>query len=360
MEEPARKKYFGDIVAVRDGFGFDLARLESFLAPRVAGFQGPLTARQFDGGQSNPTYFLDTPGRSYFLRRKPPGVTLASAHAVDREFRVLSALFSRDFPVPEPLVYEDDPAIIGSPFYLMAHVPGRIFFDCTLPDLSPEERGELCRSVIDTLAQLHDFVPEEIGLGDYGKPGNYFERQVARWSRQYQASADRPMAAMDRLVEWLPTAVPEPLPGGTRIVHGDYSFHNLMIHPTEPRVVAVIDWELSTTGDPMGDVMYHGLEWYRPAGIDPRGTLRGLDLEGLGLPTLDAHLARYFAARGLAIPANLGFYRAYNLFRIAAIWQGITAREKSGNAAAAGARDLAALIEPMADAAWAEARAAGA
>ncbi len=359
-EATVPKKYFGDIVAVREGFGFDLARLEAYLAPRLAGFAGPLTARQFDGGQSNPTYILDTPGRSYVLRRKPPGVTLASAHAVDREFRVLSRLFGNGFPVPEPFLYEDDPAVIGSPFYLMAHVPGRIFFDCTLPDLSPQERGAMCRSVIDTLARLHDFVPEEIGLGDFGKPGNYFERQVARWSRQYQAAADRAIPAMDRLIAWLPTAIPEPLPGGARIVHGDYSFHNVMIHPAEPRIAAVIDWELSTTGDPMGDLMYHALEWYRPAGIDPRGTLRGLDLEALGFPSLDDHLDRYFAQRGIARPENLGFYRAWNLFRIAAIWQGVAARERSGNAAAANAREIAALIEPMADAAWAEALAAGA
>lgn len=360
MSEP--RKYFGDIVEVREGYGFDLARLEGFLAGRVAGFAGPLTARQFDGGQSNPTYILDTPGRTYVLRRKPPGVTLGSAHAVDREYRVLSALFEQDFPVPEPLVYEDDPAIIGSPFYLMAHVPGRIFFDCSLPDLSPDERGELCRSVIDTLARLHDFVPDEIGLGDYGKPGNYFERQVARWSRQYQASADRKIPSMDKLIEWLPTAVPAPTPGGDRIVHGDYSFHNILVHPTEPRVAAVIDWELSTTGDPIGDVLYHALEWYRPAGIDPRGTLRGRDLKALGFPAQEEHLARYFSRRGLPAPAeaDFGFYRAYNLFRIAAIWQGIAARDKAGNAAATDAGALKARIEPMADAAWAEAAASGA
>jgi aminoglycoside phosphotransferase (APT) family kinase protein len=355
-----QRKYFGDIVDIRAGFGFDLARLEGFLAQRVAGFEGPLTARQFDGGQSNPTYILDTPGRTYVLRRKPPGVTLGSAHAIDREFRVLSALFAQGFPVPEPLVYEEDEGIIGSPFYLMAHVAGRIFFDCTLPDLTPDERGELCNSVIDTLARLHDFVPDEIGLAGYGKPGNYFERQVSRWTRQYQASADRPIAAMDRLIEWLPARVPAPLPGGDRIVHGDFSFHNILIHPTEPRVVGVIDWELSTTGDPMGDLLYHTLEWYRPAGIDPRGTLRGLDLHALGFPTEDEHLARYFRQRGLTAPADYSFYRAYNLFRIAAIWQGIVAREKAGNAAASNARQLASLIEPIAEAAWAEARSSGA
>jgi len=354
------RKYFGEIVEIRAGYGLDLVRLEGFFAERVAGFKGPLVARQFDGGQSNPTYILDTPGRSYVLRRKPPGVILGSAHAVDREYQVLSALYAQGFQVPEPLVYEEDPGIIGSPFYLMAHVEGRIFFDCTLPDLSPEERGELCNSVIDTLARLHDFVPEDIGLGGFGKQGNYFERQVARWSRQYQASADRRIGAMERLIEWLPSRIPDPMPGCARIVHGDYSFHNILVHPTEPRVAAVIDWELSTTGDPMGDLLYHTLEWYRPAGIDPRGTLQGLDLHDLGFPTESEHLARYFRQRGLEAPADFGFYRAYNLFRIAAIWQGITTREKAGNAAALNAGALAALIEPMADAAWAEAVSSGA
>lgn len=354
------KKYFGDVVEVREGFGFDLERLEAFLTPRIDGFRGPLTARQFDGGQSNPTYVLDTPGRTYVLRRKPPGVTLASAHAVDREFRVLSALYKRNFPVPEPLVYEEDSEIIGSPFYLMGHVPGRVFFDCTMPDLTPDERGEVCASVIDTLADLHDFNPADIGLGDYGRPGNYFERQVGRWSRQYKASAYREIAAMDRLIEWLPGAIPEPLPGGPRIVHGDYSFHNLLVHPTEPRVSAVIDWELSTTGDPLGDVLYHGLEWYRPAGIDPRGTLRGADLSALGFPTFDEQLNRYFKRRKITPPSDFSFYRAYNLFRIAAIWQGVAAREKAGNAAAKNASQIEALIEPMANAAWSEAVEGGA
>jgi len=355
----APRKYFGDIVEVREAYRFDLARLEGYLRGRVPGFAGPLSARQFDGGQSNPTYILDTPGRTYVLRRKPPGVTLASAHAVDREYRVLAALHGQGFPVPEPLLYVEDADVIGSPFYLMAHVDGRIFFDCTMPDLSPADRGELCRSVIDTLANLHDFVPSEIGLGDFGRPGNYFERQVARWTRQYLASATRNIPAMDRLIEWLPGAVPEPTPGGDRIVHGDYSFHNLLVHPTEPRVVAVIDWELSTTGDPLGDVLYHALEWYRPAGIDPRGTLRGTDLAAQGFPTMEEHLVRYFRRRGLIEPADYTFYKAYNIFRIAAIWQGIAAREVAGNAAASSADQLGALVEPMAEAAWAEVEESG-
>ncbi len=355
-----RKKYFGDIVEVREGFGFDLCRLEDYMAPRISGFEKPLTVQQFDGGQSNPTYLLHTPGRTYVLRRKPPGVTLASAHAVDREFRVLSALYEQGFPVPEPLIYEEDMEIVGSPFYVMGYVQGRLFFDCTMPDLNPEERGEVSRSVIDTLARLHSFIPDAIGLGDYGRPGNYFERQVRRWSRQYQLSADRKISSMDKLVEWLPTAIPEPLSGGARIVHGDYSFHNIIINSNDCQVGAVIDWELSTTGDPMGDLMYHALDWYRPAQLDPRGTLLGLDVTALGLPTLEEHLSRYFKLRSIEKPNNLAFYRSYNLFRIAAIWQGIAARQVQGNAAASDAGEIAARIQPMADAAWEAALEAGA
>lgn len=360
MSEPAPKKYFGDIVEVKSAHRFDLGRLESFLKERVAGFTTPMSVRQFEGGQSNPTYILDTPDRTYVLRRKPPGVTLASAHAVDREHRILSALFAQGFPVPEPLVYEEDPEVIGSPFYLMAHVPGRIFFDCRMPDLNPDERAAVCDSINETLARLHSFDPDAIGLEGYGRPGNYFARQVARWSRQYRDTETHSIPAMDRLIEWLPGAVPAEVESATRIVHGDYSFHNILIHPTEPKVAAVIDWELSTTGDAMGDLMYHAMEWYRPAGIDPRGTLKGEDLAALGIPSLDAYLARYFERRGLPMPGNLGFYRAYNLFRVAAIWQGVAARAAAGNASSSNAGEMAAKVEPLAEAAWIEALDAGA
>jgi aminoglycoside phosphotransferase (APT) family kinase protein len=353
------KKYFGDIVAVKAAHRFDPVRLEDYLKTHLPGFRGPMTVRQFEGGQSNPTYILDTPDRVYVLRRKPPGVTLASAHAVDREHRILSALFAQGFPVPEPLVYEADPEVIGSPFYVMAHVPGRIFFDCRMPDLAPDERAAVCDSINATLAQLHNLDPDAIGLEGYGRPGNYFGRQVGRWSKQYRQTETHGIAAMDRLIEWLPGAIPAE-DSVTRIVHGDYSFHNILIHPTEPKVAAVIDWELSTTGDAMGDVMYHAMEWYRPAGIDPRGTLLGADLDALGIPQLDDYLARYFERRGQPVPGNLGFYRAYNLFRVAAIWQGVAARALAGNASSANAGEMAQRVEPLAEAAWAEAQRAGA
>jgi aminoglycoside phosphotransferase (APT) family kinase protein len=355
MSGPERR-YLGAIIPVKAAHRFDAARLEGYLAANLSGFRGPLDAAQFEGGQSNPTYRISSPGQRYVLRRKPPGVTLASAHAVDREYRVLKALHGQGFPVPEPLLYEEDAAVIGSPFYVMEMIEGRVFLDCRMPDLSREERGAVFDSANETLAQLHALDPATIGLEDYGRPGDYFQRQVARWSKQYRASQTRSIPAMDSLIDWLPGALPTASVDIPRIVHGDYSFHNLLIHPTEPRVVAVIDWELSTTGDPLGDIMYHAMEWYRPAGVDERGTLKDGDPEALGIPGLDAYLARYFERRNMAVPTNLGFYRAFNLFRVAAILQGIVARERAGNAAAADAAGMAAKIEPLAEAAWAEAQ----
>jgi aminoglycoside phosphotransferase (APT) family kinase protein len=236
----------------------------------------------------------------------------------------------------------------------MSHVEGRIFLDNSMPDASREERAAIYDAVNATLARLHGYDPEAIGLGDYGRPGNYFARQVDRWSRQYRASETQSIPAMDRLIEWLPGAVPPQ--GETRISHGDYSLHNLLIHPTEPRVVGVIDWELSTTGDPLGDFFYHAMEWYRPAGVDERGTLAGADLEALGIPTLEDYTRRYFDRVGKPVPGNLAFYRAFNLFRVAAILQGVAARERDGNATAADASILATRVPAWAQAGWEEAR----
>lgn len=357
MIEPDRK-YLGETVDVKAAHRFDQARLAAFLTGRVKGFAGPMTVRQFEGGQSNPTFILNTPDRDYVMRRKPPGVLLASAHAVDREYRILSALHGQGFPVPEPLVYSDDPDVVGSPFYVMAHVPGRVFFDCRMPDLDRAGRAAVFDAANETLARLHAFDPTAIGLEDYGRPGNYFARQVGRWSKQYQASEIEPIEAMDRLIDWLPGAIPDD--EGAGIVHGDYSFHNLLIHPTEPRVAGVVDWELSTLGHPFGDLFYHMMEWYRPAGLDERGTLKGADLDALGVPSMDEYVARYCELRGIAPPANTGFYRAFNLFRVAAIWQGIAKRHLDGNASAGLAGDMGRRVQPLAKAAWAEAVEAGA
>jgi aminoglycoside phosphotransferase (APT) family kinase protein len=357
MAEPARK-YLGQTVDVKPAHRIDEARLAQFLGDTVPGYQGPLEVRQFEGGQSNPTYLLTTPTLKYVLRRKPPGVLLKSAHAVDREFRVMRALFERGFPVPEPLALCEDEAVLGTAFYVMRHVPGRVFLINAMPDLTREERAAVYDSANAVLAQLHSLDHEAAGLGDFGRPGNYFERQIGRWSKQYESSKTDDIPEMDRLIDWLPRATPPA--GETRLIHGDYSFHNLLIHPTEPRVAAVVDWELSTTGDPLGDLTYHAMEWYRPGGSDARGTLEGLDLAALGIPDLESYVARYCERVGRPAPENLGFYKAYNLFRVAAIVQGIVGRALQGNAAAADAAHQIERVRPLARAAWAAAQEAGA
>jgi aminoglycoside phosphotransferase (APT) family kinase protein len=355
----ASQKYLGDVIAVREDLRFDEARLNEWLRAHVPGYRGPLTARQFDGGQSNPTYLLESSSARYVLRRKPPGVLMKSAHAVDREYRVLTALSSHGYPVPRPLALCDDVSVIGTMFYVMAFVPGRIFWDCTMPDLSREQRAAVFDSVNATLARLHSFDPDRIGLGDFGRPGNYFARQIARWSQQYEASKDADIPEMERLIAWLPRAVP-PDDGLSTLVHGDYSFHNVLIDPVEPCVVAVVDWELSTLGHPLGDLTYHMMDWYRPAGVDLRGTLKGKDLRTLGIPTFDEYVARYCERTGLRVDGNFAFYRAFNLFRVAAILQGVAHRLRGGNAASSNAQEVTTRIRPLAQAAWEEAREAGA
>jgi len=354
---PARK-YLGQTVEVKAAHRIDEARLAQFLGDTVPGYAGPLEVRQFEGGQSNPTYLLTTPNAKYVLRRKPPGVLLKSAHAVDREFRVMRTLFERGFPVPEPLALCEDDTVLGTAFYVMRHVAGRVFLISAMPDLTPAERAAVYDSANETLARLHTVDHVAAGLEDFGRPGNYFERQIGRWSQQYDASRTAEIPEMDRLMEWLPKAAPPA--AEARLIHGDYSFHNLLIHPTEPRVVAVLDWELSTTGDPLGDLTYHAMEWYRPDDGDARGSLRELDLAALGIPDLEAYVARYCERAGRPPIGNLGFYKAYNLFRVAAIVQGIVARARQGNAASATAAEQEARVKPLAEAAWTYAREAGA
>lgn len=355
----APKKYLGDIGVVRESSRFDECRLEAWLCANVAGYAGPMTVRQFDGGQSNPTYLLQAQSGKYVLRRKPTGTLQKSAHAVDREYRVLSALAAQDFPVPAPIALCEDDTVLGTMFYLMDYVPGRIFWDCAMPDLSRTDRAAVFDSVCDTLARLHRFDPAKIGLGNFGRPGNYFARQITRWSHQYEATKTDDIPEMERLIAWLPGAVPAD-DGRSAVIHGDYSFHNVMIHPTEPRVVAVVDWELSTIGHPLGDLTYHMMDWYRPEGVDLRGTLKGKDLKALGIPRFDDYVARYCQRTGARFDGNLAFYRAYNLFRVAAIIQGVAHRLKLGNAASSNAEEVIARVRPLAEAAWLEARAAGA
>jgi aminoglycoside phosphotransferase (APT) family kinase protein len=351
----SQKQYLGTTIPVKAAHAIDVARLETHLAAHVEGFEGPLTVRQFEGGQSNPTYRLDTPGRSYVLRRKPPGVLQPSAHAVDREFRVLEALSTAGFPVARPRLLGTDESIVGTMFYVMDHVQGRVFWDPLMPDLSPADRRAAIESAVDTLADLHRLDPAAIGLADYGKPGSYFERQVGRWSRQYRDIAPNPLPEMLQLIDWLAANIPDDQ--ATALVHGDYGMHNLLLHPTEPRVLAVLDWELSTLGHPVSDLFYFLIPWYRPDLDDGRSSFRGLDFQAVGLPTEDEVIARYCARLGRPPITGGAFYRAFNLFRGAAIGEGIVARARQGNAAAADAASFAESVIAYAQAGWAIARA---
>jgi len=331
------------------------ARLGRWLADNVMGYAGPLAIRQFRGGQSNPTYELTTPGRVYVLRRKPPGTLLASAHAVDREFTVISALHAQGYPVARPWALCTDESVIGSMFYVMDKVEGRVLWDLKLPGMNPDQRRAIYDAQVDTLAALHAFDPVAIGLGDYGRPGNYFERQVGRWTKQYRASEIDPIPAMDRLIEFLPATLPPE--GPTRIVHGDFRLDNLILDPEAPKVRAVLDWELSTLGDPMADFSYLLIAWVIPA--TARNGLAGADIAALGIPSVEQMVERYAGLTG-ARPANLDWLFAYNLFRLAAICQGIAGRVRDGTAASAHAKTMAAQAPVLAEGALSFARKAGA
>ena len=336
-------------------YRLDEAALDVWMRAHVSGYAGPLTVRQFKGGQSNPTYELVTPTHAYVLRRKPPGVLLPSAHAVDREFQIISALAAQGFPVAKPHALCLDETVIGSIFYVMDKVEGRIFWDLKLPGLTPVERRAVYEAQTDTLARLHAFDPAAIGLGDYGKAGNYFARQVGRWTKQYHASETEPVPAMDRLIAFLPDSLPAE--GPSRIVHGDFRLDNMILAPDRAEVRAVLDWELSTLGDPMADFSYLLIAWAIPASL--RNGLAGADLEALGIPSVEETVERYAATTGMR-PANLDWLYAYNLFRLAAICQGIAGRVRDGTAASAHARTMAAQVGPLSDAAWAFAKKAGA
>jgi aminoglycoside phosphotransferase (APT) family kinase protein len=334
----------------------DVARLEAYLRERLDDLDGSLEVRQFRGGQSNPTYHLSDGRRQWVLRRKPPGVLVASAHAVDREFRILSALHGVDFPVPRPRLLCEDPDVIGTMFYVMDHVPGRVLTDALLPDQTPDERRRIYDSMIEILARLHQIDHEAVGLGDYGKPGNYFARQIHRWSKQYRQSEAGRIPAMERLIEWLPENIPAD--DSTSIVHGDYGLNNQIVHPTEPRVIAILDWELSTIGHPFGDLTYH-LSQRRS---DTSG-FRDLDDDALrakGIPTEAEYVARYCALTGRDGITNLDFYLAFQLFRSAGIMHGIAGRVKAGTAAGEGAEEIGRLAEPLAARALEHARRLGA
>jgi aminoglycoside phosphotransferase (APT) family kinase protein len=351
-----RQTAFSGTKEVAEPLRFDVARLEAYLAVHAPGFAGPLTVRQFKGGQSNPTYLLETPERGYVLRRKPPGKLLPSAHAVDREFRVISALHAQGFPVPAPVVYCDDTEVVGTAFYFMGFVAGRVSWEPHVEGSDPAERAAIYDALNATIADLHNFDPAKIGLGDYGRGENYVARQVDRWSKQYRASETERIDEMERLIAWLPANIPPA--GPPRLVHGDYRLDNVILAADRPVVLAVLDWELSTIGDPLADFTYHLMKWHMPptdTGAST-GTLVGFDLAALGIPSLESYVEDYVGRTGLDPRPHLPAYLAYNFFRIAAIYQGIVGRVRDGTATSEHAPAKAEMIRPLAEKAWEFAR----
>lgn len=344
--------------AVSGAHSFDLEALAAYLDKHLPGFQGPLTAEIFKGGQSNPTYKLITPTASYVMRAKPGPVAklLPSAHAVEREFKVMQGLHGTDVPVPRMYCLCEDESVIGRAFYVMEFVEGRVLWDQSLPGMTNAQRGEIYDEMNRVVAALHKVKFAERGLADYGKPGNYFERQIGRWSKQYAASITQPIAEMNSLMQWLPANIPASARDDSMvsIVHGDFRLDNLLFHPTEPRVLAVLDWELSTLGHPLADFSYHCMAWHIPPGAF-RG-IGGLDVVSLGIPTESDYIRLYCERTGLATPealkADWNFYMAYNLFRIAAILQGIAKRVEAGTASSAQAVSSAAGAPLLARMAW--------
>jgi aminoglycoside phosphotransferase (APT) family kinase protein len=337
---------------------FDTVALEAHLARELSGFAGPLSVQQFKGGQSNPTYKLITPSRCYVMRSKPGPAAklLPSAHAVEREFRVMRALAGQGVPTPRMELLCEDEAVIGRAFYVMELVEGRVLWDQSLPGMSPPGRDAIYDEMNRVIAALHGVDVAAAGLADYGKPGSYFERQIGRWTKQYLASVTEPIDAMDRMIDWLPAHMPAAARDDTQVsvVHGDFRLDNLIFHPTEPRIVAVLDWELSTLGHPLADFSYHCMSWHIPPGAF-RG-IAGLDLAALGIPSEQEYVRRYCARTGRGDPAALmgdwNFYLAFNMFRLASIMQGIAKRVVDGIASSAAARAQGASARPLAEMAW--------
>ena len=358
--EDDRQEKFSGTKEVVEAHRFDVRKLETYLADRIDGFTAPLEVRQFKGGQSNPTYQLITPNRKYVLRRKPPGKLLPSAHAVDREYRIIAALYPTGFPVAKPYLLCEDESIVGTMFYVMDCVEGRIYWGPLLTDCRPAERSAIYRATNETLARLHMLDYEKLGLGDFGKPGAYIARQIARWTKQYQLSETEKIWEMDKLIEWLPAHVPPQ--ERNSIVHGDYRLDNMILHPTEPKVLAVLDWELCTIGDPMADFTYHLMQWQMPPGGTSGGTatLLGADFDALGIPPMENYVDMYCRNTGRAGIPNLDYYTAYNFFRIAGILQGIVGRVRDGTAANVNAAANADAVRPLAQRAWHFAQRAGA
>jgi aminoglycoside phosphotransferase (APT) family kinase protein len=350
------EELFSGTKAVELRYQLNEVALAAWLTNNVTGYKGPLTIAQFRGGQSNPTYKLITPRTSYVLRRKPPGTLLPSAHAVDREYCVISRLGDIGFPVPRTYGFCDDTSVVGSSFYVMSMEEGRVFWDGKLPKLNRSDRVAVYRSEIETLADLHLLDPEKIGLGDFGRPGNYCGRQIDRWIKQYRASQTRHIEEMEKLIEWLPRTLPAQ--NSRTVVHGDYRLNNVIFDPVLPKVKAVLDWELATIGDPIADFTNLLVSWALP--YDGRAMLAGIDFAEQGIPTMKAAIELYRARTGLSTVENVDWYLAYNLFRLAAIMQGIAGRYRDGTASSPRAKDEGDQAVPLAGSAWHFARLAGA
>lgn len=351
-------EHFVGTQAVSQQHAFDVAALQTWLTANMPGFEGPLTVEQFKGGQSNPTYKLITPARAYVMRSKPGPASklLPSAHAIEREFRVMSALALTGVPVARMHVLCEDEGVIGRAFYVMEFMAGRVLWEQALPGMDNDQRAAIYDEMNRVIATLHSVDVKAVGLADYGKPGNYFVRQIGRWSKQYLASITEPIPEMDKLIDWLPAHLPASALDESQvsIVHGDYRLDNLVFHAEQPRIIAVLDWELSTLGHPLADFSYHCMAWHIPPGTF-RG-IGGLDLPALGIPTEHEYIKRYCERTGRGSPdellADWNFYLAYNLFRLAAITQGIAKRVVDGTASSAQAKATGSRTRALAEMAW--------
>lgn len=344
---------FAGTMPVPERHNFDMAALQTYLEKQLPGFKGPLSVESFKGGQSNPTFRLNTPSRSYVMRSKPGPVAklLPSAHAIEREYRVIGALAKAAIPVPEVYCLCEDESIIGRAFYIMECVEGRVLWDQGLAGFTKPERGAIYDEMNRVMAALHTVDYQALGLGNFGKPGNYFSRQISRWTKQYQISETEHIEAMNRLIEWLPGAIPAG--DEATVVHGDFRLDNLMFHPTEPRILAILDWELATIGHPLADFSYHCMSWH----IEP-GSFRGiagLDLAALGIPAEQEYIQRYCERTGrdqAKVVEHWDFYIAYNMFRLAGILQGIMKRYLDGTAASAQAANAGVQAKALAERGW--------
>ena len=329
----------------------DLLRLDGYLQSRLPNFEGINSIKQFKGGQSNPTFLIKSVNKNYVLRRKPPGNLLKSAHAVDREYKIIKALKKVNFPVPETHILCTDDSVIGTIFYVMEFLQGRIFWDADMPECTIKERSEIYDDLNKNLAVLHNLDYESLGLCDFGVPGNYFARQISRWSKQYRYSETKKIKEMDKLIEWLPQNIPDN--DESSIVHGDYRLDNVIVHPTEPKIIGILDWELSTIGHPLGDFTYNLLSWQMPDIGIGSGGLFGQNIKELGIPSEEEYINSYCERTGLSCGIeDREFYSAYNFFRLAAILQGIAGRVRDGTASNAKAKSLIKAIEPLADIGW--------